>query len=99
MTSLRATDPPIPGRPAHPLPGRLTRPSRRQKEARRTWRTPAGPVGKVDDQDGGLAALVALGGEHGAGLGGEPGVAAVGLAAEGRDDHLVQPPYRSEERR
>src|SRR4029077_439066 len=30
-------------------------------------------VGLVDDQDGGLAALVALGGEHGGGLGGEPG--------------------------
>ncbi|HTS95607.1 MAG TPA: hypothetical protein VMI33_03225, partial [Streptosporangiaceae bacterium] len=50
-------------------------------------------MGLVEDQDGGLAALVALGGEHGAGLGGEPGVAAVGLAAEGRDDHLVQPAY------
>src|SRR5437899_12541974 len=50
-------------------------------------------MGFVDDQHGGLAALVALGGEHGGGLGGEPGVAAVGLAAEGRDDHLVQPPY------
>ena len=49
-------------------------------------------MGFVDDQDGGLAALVAFGGEHGGGLGGEPGVAAVGLAAEGRDDHLVQPP-------
>jgi hypothetical protein len=50
-------------------------------------------VGFVDDQDGGLAALVASGGGHGGGLGGEPGVAAVGLAAEGRHDHLVQPPY------
>ena len=47
-------------------------------------------MGLVDDQDGGLAALIALGGEHGGGLGGEPGVAAVGLAAEGGDDHLVQ---------
>src|SRR2546429_3198368 len=50
-------------------------------------------MGLVDDQDGGLAALVAFGGEHGGGLGGEPGVAAVGLAAEGRGDHLVQAPY------
>src|SRR5207247_8489945 len=50
-------------------------------------------MGLVDDQDGGLAALVAFGGEHGGGLGGEPGVAAVGLAAEGGDDHLVQAPY------
>ena len=37
-----------------------------------------------------LAAFVAFGGEDGGGLGGEPGVAAVGLAAEGGDDHLVQ---------
>src|SRR5208282_4606571 len=51
MTSLRATNPPIPpGRPARPWPGRLTGPSCCQKEARRTWRTPAGPVGKVDEQ-------------------------------------------------
>src|SRR5258705_13189374 len=44
----------------------------------------------VDDQYGGLAPFIAFGGEHGGGLGGEPGVAAVGLAAEGGDDHLVQ---------
>ena len=31
------------------MPGRLTGPSRCQKEARRTWRTPAGPVGKFDE--------------------------------------------------
>ena len=30
-------------------------------------------VGLVDDQDGGAAALVAFGGEHGGGLGGQPG--------------------------
>ena len=47
-------------------------------------------VGLVDDQDGGFAALVAFGGQDGGGLGGEPGAGAVGLAAEGGDDHLVQ---------
>src|SRR5260370_1076790 len=47
-------------------------------------------VGLVDDQDGGFAAFVAFGGQDGGGLGGEPGAAAVGLAAEGGDDHLVQ---------
>src|SRR6266516_3125112 len=47
-------------------------------------------MGLVDDQYGGLAPFISFGGEHGGGLGGEPGVAAVGLAAEGGDDHLVQ---------
>ena len=43
----------------------------------------AGQVGLVDDKDGGAAALVALGGQHGAGLGGQPRAGPVGLAAEG----------------
>jgi len=47
-------------------------------------------VGFVDDQDGGAAALVAFGGQDGGGLGGEPGAGAVGGAAEGSDDRLVQ---------
>src|SRR5207302_6049010 len=47
-------------------------------------------VGFIDDQDGGFAAFVAFGGQDGGGLGGEPGAGAVGLAAEGGDDHLVQ---------
>jgi hypothetical protein len=47
-------------------------------------------VGLVDHEDGGAAALVALGGQDGGGLGGQPGAGAVWLPAEGRDDGLVQ---------
>src|SRR5438552_2554794 len=50
-------------------------------------------VSVCDDQEVGLAELVALGGEQGGAVGCEPGVAAVMLAGEGRDDHLVQPPH------
>src|SRR5258707_2941773 len=34
-----------------PGPGRLTGPARSQNAARRTWRTPARPVGKIPDAD------------------------------------------------
>jgi hypothetical protein len=39
------------GRGGHRGSGRLTSPGRSQKAARRTWRTLAGPVGKLDDED------------------------------------------------